>query len=145
MKNILSEENKRFNYLFGETEAVYHELALKFDLSDSALQILYALCDGDGSCLLRDICHASGLSKQTINSAIRKLEKENIIALDSNNRKFKTVKLTDEGHKLAEQTAMRIIRMENEIISSWSKEDVENYLRLTEKYLRDLKEKSQIL
>lgn len=145
MKKDLLRENKRFNYLFGETDAVYHEIALKLSLSDSAMQILYAICDGDGSCLIRDICYFSGLSKQTVNSALRKLEQDNIIILNQTDAKFKSVSLTPAGQKLAEKTAFRVIEMENAIFASWSKEEVETYLKLTEKYLIDLKEKAKAL
>lgn len=145
MKKNLSQKNKRFNYLFGELNAVYHEIALKFELSDSAMQILYMICDYDGSCLLRDICRLSGLSKQTVNSAIRKLERENIIVLDKTQNRFKMVRLTDNGKSLVDKTALRVIDMEISILSSWTNEEVEKYLELTEKYLNDLKDKYQNL
>lgn len=145
MKKDLSKENKRFNYLFGETDAVYHEIALKLGLSDSAMQILYAICDGDGSCFIRDICRFSGLSKQTVNSALRKLEQDDMIILNQADTKFKSVSLTHAGQKLAEETALRVIEMENAIFASWSREEVDTYLQLTEKYLIDLKEKAKTL
>ena len=49
--------------------------------------------------------------------------------------------LTDAGKQFADRTAMRIIEMENEILQSWDRQDVKNYLSLTEKFLRDLQEK----
>lgn len=145
MKKEFSIENKRFNYLFGETNAVYHEIAVKLGLSDSALQILYTICDDGGSCLLQKICRTSGLSKQTINSALRKLEQNHIVWLEKTNTKNKIVRLTDEGQKFAEKTAILVIEMENNIFSSWSKDEVAAYLRLTEKYLTDLKEKARTI
>ena len=36
MKPVISKELKRYNYLFGETSAIYHEMYLKLGLSDSA-------------------------------------------------------------------------------------------------------------
>ena len=38
-----SKQLRRFNRLVGETDAVYHELANRLGLSDSAFQILYTL------------------------------------------------------------------------------------------------------
>ena len=69
MKKI-SKEMKRYNYLVGEIDAVYHEASLKLGLSDSALNILYAICDAGEGCLLQEICFYTGISKQTINSAL---------------------------------------------------------------------------
>lgn len=145
MDNKISKINKRFNYLLGELNATYHDIALQLGISDSAMQILYMLCDYDGSCLLLDICRLSGLSKQTINSAIRNLEKNNIVELDSDHKKYKTVKLTENGKMFAENTAIKVINMETSIFSSWEKDDVDKYLELTEKYLFDVKDKSKNL
>ena len=83
MREPDSKVMKRFNYLLGEMDAVYHEMALKLGLSDSAMIILYTICDQGDGCLLQNICRYSGMSKQTANSAIRKLEAEGIIYLES--------------------------------------------------------------
>ena len=141
MLKKISKEMKRYNYLIGEIEATYHEAALKLGLSDSALKILYAICDVGEGCLLQDICFCTGISKQTINSALRKWEEEKVLYLKPFNAKSKKVYLTDKGRKLAEKTAYRILRAEDEIFASWEKEDVEKYLELTEKYQLCLKEK----
>lgn len=140
-----SREMKRFNYLVGEIDATYHEASLKLGLSDSALMILYAICDAGEGCLLQEICFYTGISKQTINSALRKLEEEDILYLKPFNAKSKQVFLTDKGRKLSEKTAYRIMQAEDEIFASWEKEDVDKYLELTEKYQRCLREKIEKL
>lgn len=145
MKNYTSKEMKRFNYLLGETEAIYHEVSLRLGLSDSAMKVLYTICDNGGSCLLQEICRRSSLSKQTLNSAIRKLEREGVLYLESTGGRVKKVCLTDEGETLVSRTALRIIKMENAIFSFWPKEDVETYLELTERFLLDLKKKAKEL
>ena len=62
-----------YTRLHSEMDGLYHTLAVRAGLSDSALDILYALCVlGDG-CLQRDVCALSFTSKQTIHSSIRKL------------------------------------------------------------------------
>lgn len=136
---------KRFNYLLGETEATYHEISLKLGLTDSAMKILYAICDKGEKRLLQEICHCSGLSKQTVNSAIRKLEKKGILYLENVNAKLKNVCLTTYGKEFVQKTAFRVIKMENSIFESWSEEDVKTYLKLTEQFLIDLKRKKDAL
>ncbi len=140
MKQI-SKEMKRYNYLIGEIEATYHEASLKLGLSDSVARILYAMCDVGEGCLLQDICFYTGISKQTVNSALRKLEVEEILYLEPYNAKSKKVFLTEKGRKLAERTAYRILRAEDEVFASWEKADVDQYLDLTEKYLKCLRAK----
>ena len=141
MKPRISRELKRYNYLFGETNAAYHQMYLKVGLSDSAAMILYTILEHGDSCLLKNICRSTGLSKQTINSAIRKLEAEGIICLEKKKKKNKMVCLTEAGRSLAERTAGRVIEAENQIFASWTKEDVEKYLELTEAYANALIDK----
>lgn len=145
MNSFTSKDLKHFNHLITEMDAAYHDISLKLGLSDSAMSILYTICNYGESCLLQDICRQSGLSKQTINSALRKLETENILYLEMAGAKSKRVTLTDAGKALAQRTALQVIHTENEIFASWSREDVEKYLELTEDYLTALKEKAKQL
>ena len=124
MKACSSRDMKRFNHLLGEIEAVYHEMALKFGQSDSVMNILYTICDYGDSCPLQEICRRSGISKQTINSALRKLEREGIVYSEQAGVKGKNVCLTEKGKELAGDTAVRVIEVENGILASWPEEDV---------------------
>ena len=83
MAELMTSELKRLNYLTSEIDAAYHEAARKLGLSDSTMMVLYAACNNGGSCLLSDICKISGTSKQTINSALRKLEADGLIYLEA--------------------------------------------------------------
>ena len=67
---------KRLNCLLSEMDAAYHEAALRQGLNDSSSRILYALCELGSPASLRAVCESTGLSKQTVNSALRKLEAE---------------------------------------------------------------------
>lgn len=136
---------RRFNHLVGEIDGVYHEMSLKLGLSDSAMIVLYTICDSGSSCPLRDICLRSGLSKQTVNSALRKLEAEGVVYLEPVSARSKSVCLTEAGQALAAKTAGRIIRIENDIFDSWPQADAEQYLELTERFLLALREKAEQL
>ena len=73
--------NRKYNNLFRLENELYHDIAVKMGLSDSAFGILYWLDDlGDG-CLQRDVCVASGLTKQTVNSSVHKLERTGFVEL----------------------------------------------------------------
>lgn len=141
----ISKALKRYNYLFGETGMAYHELSRKLGLPDSAISILYAMLENGGRCLLRDICQFTGMSKQTVNSSLRKLEAEKVLYLEPVDGKNKLVCLTEEGTELAERTAGRVLALEDEIFASWPQEDVERYLQLTENFMLALREKAKKL
>lgn len=95
--------------------------------------------------MLRDICYLTGISKQTINSAIRKLEQDGILRTENADAKSKRLRLTDKGALYAAQTVAKIIAAENKILSSWEPADVEKYLMLTERFLNELRDETRRL
>lgn len=107
--------------------------------------VLYTILDMGDPCPLREICRSAGISKQTVNSALRRLEADGMIYLENTDGKNKNVCLTEEGQKFSEQTVRKIIKMENDIFASWPKEDVEQYLALTERYLQNFREQLPFL
>lgn len=132
---MMNREMKRFNHLISEINALYHEAALKLGISDSAMNILYTVCSKDDVCLISDVCRLTGISKQTINSALRKLEEDGIVYLEAYDGRHKSIHLTESGETLAGQTAMKIIEIENKVFEAWPKDRRKLYLTLTQEYL----------
>lgn len=141
MEHIISQNMKRCNHLQGEIEAAYHEAALKFGLADSTQFILYTICYLGDNCPLNDVVRMTGISKQTINSAIRNMEKQGLVCLTAATPKTKNIVFTQKGKELAKDTVIRLMEAEDDIFASWSEEDVQKYLELNERFLNDLKEK----
>lgn len=125
---------KRINCLANELELLYHHVALKLGISDSVMCILYMIHEKGDGCLLCDICNESGISKQTINSALRKLEKEDILYLVQDKGKNKRIFLTENGKAYTSHTAGRLLEAESSAYAQWSAEELETYLRLMKKY-----------
>lgn len=132
---------KRYNYLSSEISAIYHETAVKLGLSDSALNILYAVCENKGRCPQSEVCRLTGVSRQTINSAIRKLERDGVIVLEPGAGRNTIVCLTEAGERVVEEKIRPIIEAENAIYALWSEEERWEYLRLTQQYRDELKKR----
>ncbi len=130
----------RFNSLITQTDSIYREAAFKLGLTYSAMMVLYAVLNNGGSCPISDIC-AFGINKQTVNSALRKLETEDVVFLEAAGGRRKNVRLTENGMALAEKTILKIINIENEIFASWTKNERETYIELTKRYMNQLSEK----
>lgn len=81
-------EAGKYTYLAGEINALYHEAAVKMGISDSVQNILYVLCEKGGKCLQSEISKLTGISRQTINSAIRKLEKRKSCIWNKERQKY---------------------------------------------------------
>ena len=66
-----------------------------------------------------------------------------MVYLEMSGSKHKTVCFTEQGRALADRTAGRVMEAEDQIFASWTKEEVETYLGLTEAFARALKEKAE--
>lgn len=130
---------EQYSCLAGEINALYHEIAVKTGLSDSTQNILYVLCEKNGKCLQSEVCRLTGISRQTINSAIRRLEKEDIVYLEQGKGRNTILCLTEKGEKVVSEKITPIFEMENRIWDEWTKEEQEQYIALTEKYRDGLK------
>ena len=132
---------KRYTHLMTELEAVYHEAAWRLGLSDSEMLVLYTVCHRGEMCLLNDITSSPSISKQMIDSALRKLETEDIVYLESMGVRKKAVCLTVKGKEFAQNTVYKLQEIENEIFYSWTQIERIAFFELTQKYLTSLRNK----
>lgn len=134
MKEKSSEKIRKINCTANELDMLYHQAARKLNVSDSVLCILYLIYEKGDGCLLSDICHESGMSKQTINSAIRTLEKNGILHLERSDGRAKRIKLSKEGERCIERTAAKLYKAECVALDSWSDEEFDMYIKYMKKY-----------
>ena len=134
MNKDFREEIHRINYLTTEMEALYHQSSRKLGITDSVSIVLYTIYDNGETCLLSDIYKNSGISKQTINSAIQRLEGDGILFLKQYNSKSKKVVLTEKGKVYVKDTAEKLHQAEMNAFHSWPEEEVRMYIQLMEKY-----------
>lgn len=134
MEKSNHEKIHKVNCLSNDLEAVYHQAALKFGMSDSVMFVLYMIYYKGDHCLLYDICKETGISKQTINSAIRKLEADEILYLEQYKGKAKQVCLTEKGKDYINRTVARLYKAECDVFDAWTEEEFSTYLKLMEKY-----------
>lgn len=131
---------KKINYLSSEIDALYHQASLKLGISDSVSIVLYTVYDAGGSCPLSDIYKKSGISKQTVNSAIRGLETDGILYLEKYTGREKQVILTDKGKDFAKETVGKLYEAEIRSFDTWSAEELKLYLSLMEKHIQCFRE-----
>ena len=128
------ESARKYAYLSAEITSLYHEAAVKIGVSDTVLDILYVLCEQEGQCLQSDIFRLTGISRQTINSAIRKLERDGLAYLKQGEGRNTLVCLTEKGRDFSAQKVRPLFQSENKIWSEWTVDEQERYLLFTQKY-----------
>ena len=117
----------QYTYLAGEINALYHEASVKMGISDSIQNILYVICERrENRCLQSEISRLTGISRQTINSAIRKLEKDEIVYLEQGKGRNTIVCLTEKGKKFALEKVYPLFEVENKIWGNGRKMNSKN-------------------
>lgn len=134
MEKVRQELIHKINYLMQETDAIYHQAALKLKISDSVSNVLYAIYDIGPGCLLSDVYKSSGISRQTVNSAIRGLEAADILYLEPYHGRSKKIVLTEKGERYLQETAAKLFAAEIAAFNNWTEEEISTHLHLIEKY-----------
>ena len=123
---------KDFNRLYNENGQLYHRVARSCGLSDCALWLLYTLRAED-----TPLTQTLSLSRQTVNSALKKLVEAGYLRLEAadGNLKNKQVLVTEAGDAFLRRTVDRVFDMENAAVSHLSGEERAALLDLSQKLL----------
>ena len=125
---------QEFNQINGQIERSYHEAAVKMGLPDSAFWILYALVTNTPGIFQAELTFVTGISKTTVNSALKKMEREGLLTLSPGSGRNIRVDLTPAGNQLAEKTVCKLVALENRIYESWSPEEQRMLIQLNRDY-----------
>lgn len=135
----ISPNLREFNHINKEYNDIYREAVAHMGISESAFDILYSVCElGDG-CLQRDICKVCYIPKQTVNSAIRKLEKEGYLVLTRGHGRQMHIIMTEMGKEKQRQWIYPLIQAENAAFSVLTEEENFRLLALHRKYVTALR------
>ncbi|MFG6318740.1 MAG: MarR family transcriptional regulator [Clostridia bacterium] len=145
METVISKKWEIYNKINKEFEELYHKIAVNYNISDSSLWILYALYQSDHSYTQMDICREWYFNKQTVNSAIKNLEKLGYINKEfgEENKQDKKITLTNLGYDFAEKTVKNVIMIEKIAFSKISEKELEKMIELLQKVLFSLKEEAE--
>lgn len=141
MSEKANELLKELNKIDKEYDEIYHAAALRMGISDSAFSIFYILYDlGDG-CLQKDICYEAFANKQTVNSSIRKLEREGYLYLKQGRGRDKHIFLTEAGRAFIDQYIVPVVHKENAAFTTLQPEEQSELIRLYKIYMDNLRTK----
>lgn len=131
-----------YNQSHKEMDIIYHDIAKKFCLSDTAFWLLYSLEEHETMYTQKELCKEWSYPPQTINSAIKDLEKRSIIKLTTvnGNRKNKQIFLTDEGEALVKKVILPVMNAEQKAFERMDKHDLAAFLSMTQRHVELLKE-----
>ena len=128
-------------------DQLYHQIAVELGLPDSVLSLLYTLWEeGDG--LTPSLLYNEWtLTKQTGHSGLMWLKSRGFVRLipGREDRRSKTVSLTDRGREYARQVIVPLIQAEERAFQTLAPREQTALISLTEKTLCKLKEEMAAL
>lgn len=125
-----------------EIDDVYHMLALKFGLSDSAMWILCTMREANRELTQSEIAQEMSMSRQTVNSTIKNLEKQGYLRLEavSGDRRNKILSFTEEGETFVKRTVDWVLSLEHQVFENLEVEEQEKITQILRKYTRFMRE-----
>ena len=129
-----------------EQNSIYHNVAVKYGLSNTAMWVLYIVSEGAEACTQQDLCRQCFCAKQTLHTAIKSLTKNGYVFLEAipGTRNQKKILLTQKGRELATQTTDLLREAELRAYGKLGEDDLRAYLDMTSRlttYLREETEK----
>ena len=131
---------QEFLSLQNQIDGFYHELAVRMGLSSSAFQILWSIVELGENCTQRDVCQQFYISKQTVHSAVRKLEQDGILVIAPKSGRQASLSLTDKGRELVRERVVPAMEAERAAARGMRLEELQAMLQLTEKWFRLFRE-----
>lgn len=115
-----------------------------FGMTSTAFWLLYFIREKN-HCTQSEIASRLSIPKQTVNSSLKRLEKDGFIRLeaDSDNHRNKLLSFTEKGEELAKSTIDRVFELEISAFSRFDDEEADMFLALARKHVAMLSEESE--
>ncbi|MCI8408427.1 MAG: MarR family transcriptional regulator [Lachnospiraceae bacterium] len=131
-----------FNRAHKRMNVLYHNYAKDAGISDAAFWLMYSLYEKGGPCTQTELCEAWLFAPQTINSALKSLEKQGLITMElaPNSRKNKQFFFTGTGEQLVKEKIIPLIHAEEQSFLRLNEQERNALLVITQKHI-DILEK----
>lgn len=124
-----------YNKSIKEIDDTYRNVARIFGLPECTFWILYTLRVGKSPLTQSEICSLQYKPKQTVNSALKKMESDGYISLSyGDDQRSKYISLTEKGIRLAEKTVDKVAEAEAQALSGMPVDEQEKLVEILGKF-----------
>lgn len=118
-----------------EVDDLYHNYSASYGLSEMAFWLLYIIWYMGDGCTQSDVCDIWFYKRQSINTALKKLETQGYLSLEPipGNKKSKQIVLTEDGRKLSQKVIEPLIRAELNALETMNEQERELFVELSQK------------
>ncbi len=142
MHNMKTEQLEIINQKIKELIGIYREAVTNSGISENEYWIWYTLIIMEGEYTQQDICESWSLSKQTVNTIITHLVREEFVVLEvvPGTRNKKIIRLTEKGRLYGKDLVTPIANAEKKAIDRLPLKDRVACMKILSKYIEILKE-----
>lgn len=129
-----------YTQLYKECDMLYHSVAVKAGVSDCVFWILYTLTEAQDQYTQSEICDYVSMSRQTVNSALKKMKAEGYLHLvRASGKTGKYIQLTEKGKLLSEQIIVPVMLAEDAACNHFKANEKDAFLKTFHSLIRHLK------
>ena len=141
MLSLLSDNKLRhINGMLSEISSIYEKLLSSKNVPEGVFIVLSSILDLGEGCLQKEIAEISYLNKKTINSTIKKLEKEDYIKLKAGKYPNMHIYLTEKGQEYMQKKIIPIIEVESKALELMPHNEFETLVESYKKYIDNFRE-----
>ncbi len=132
MKN---EELVSINKSLGIINGSYQKWYQKNNINSYLLQTMYALYN-EPNLSQKEISENYQIPPQTVNNAIKALEKQGYLQLvpDERDRRWRKIVITDTGAKYIKDSVMPLVQLDNNVVEKMGRKKYQQLISLLEDY-----------
>lgn len=116
---------KQLNAMLSELDNIYQSLLKANNVSESEYIVMFSIKELGEGCNQKDIAGNSHISKKTVNSTIKKFEKDGYIELRAAKYPNMEIYLTKKGYDFLKNNIIPIIEVENKVLENMSDNEFE--------------------
>lgn len=135
MESVIRDQAKRLRESWRPVDKVYEEYAKSIGMPYTSFSVLWSLLFNE-NCTQKEICQRTWLPKQTVNTIITDFYKNGFVVLEERpeDRRTKTVKLTEKGKNYAQEAVCHIRYAEYAAMEQFTEDEREQLIGLTKRY-----------
>lgn len=136
-----------YNQSYKENNDIYHMYAKAVGMTDTTFWLLYSLWEHGETYTQKELCAEWSCIAQTLNSALKNLEKKGLIELQyvEGSRKNKRILFTKQGYDFAQKTVAPLMQAEKNAISCFEEQEWILFLQQLRQFNQKLKKEVDLL
>lgn len=141
MLTLLTENKLRhINGMLSEISSIYEKLLSSKNVPEGVFIVMSSILDLGEGCLQKEISEISYLNKKTVNSTIKKLQKEDFIKLQAGKYPNMHIYLTDKGKEYMRENIIPIIEVESKALELMPANEFATLVKSYKKYIDNFRE-----